>query len=32
MVGNSKWRGTLKTVICEPSDGVERNEYHTVLG
>ena len=28
----SKWRVTLKTAICEPSDGVKGNEYHTVFG
>ena len=32
MAGGSKWRGTLKTAICKPSDGVNGNEYHTVLG
>ena len=28
----SKWRGSIKTAICKPSDGVKGNEYHAVLG
>ena len=28
----SKLRGSIKTAICKPSDGVKENEYHTVLG
>ena len=28
----SKWRGSTKTAMCKPSDGVKENEYHTVLG
>ena len=32
MAGGSKWRGSIKTAICKPSDGVKGNEYHAVLG
>ena len=28
----SKLRGSIKTAICKPSDGVKENEYQTVLG
>ena len=32
MAGGFKIEGTLKTVICKPSEGVKGSEYHTVLG
>ena len=37
-IGGNGWsegsncKETLKTVICEPSDGVKGNEYRTVFG
>ena len=37
-IGGNRWpegsnsRGSTKTAICKPSDGVRKNEYHTVLG
>ena len=32
MAGGFKVEGSTKTAICKPSDGVEENEYHAVLG
>ena len=32
MAGGFKVEGTLNSPVYKPSDGVNGNEYHTVLG